>query len=74
MHRAKIDTVVEGKPYAAGAEIKPALDDKRAKSYVAAGLIEEDKGAEDEKLSKDEKQLLEDAKKIDSTGDKKLEK
>lgn len=64
------DSIIEGRPTAKGAEVKGVSEDA-LKSYIKAGLVEELK---EEKLSDDAKQLAEDAKKIDTTSDKRTEK
>ena len=69
-YRAKLATIIKGKPTAEGSLVK--LSDDDAKVYKSAGLIEEVKvDAKDKKA--DEKASAE-AKKIDTSGDKRVEK
>ena len=77
-YRAKIATMIEGRPTSEGAVVTGLTDD-RAKAYVKAGLIEEIKPDEDEKSkSKEEKAadtaFTDAAKKIDTSADKRTEK
>lgn len=73
-YRAKLDSMIAGRPVAKGDEVK-GLSDDRAKAYLEAGLIEEDKP---EAPTKEEKKadtvFTEAAKKIDTTSDKRTEK
>ena len=73
-YRAKLDSMIAGRPVAKGDEVK-GLSEDRVKAYLSAGLIEEDKP---EALTKDEKKadeiFAEAAKKIDTTSDKRTEK
>lgn len=64
------DSIIEGKPTAQGAEVKGVPEDA-LKAYIKAGIVKEMK---DEELSAEAKQLQEDAKKIDTTSDKRTEK
>lgn len=73
-YRAKLDTMIEGKPTAEGALVKGLSDDK-VKAYVEAGLIEEVKAETKTKDEKKADQVFADAaKKIDTTSDKRTEK
>lgn len=66
----KHSSIVEGKPLAEGALVK--LADDKAKPYKDAGIIEEVKeDKEDAKAAKDAKA---EAKKIDTSDDKRVEK
>lgn len=73
-YRATLDTMIEGRPTAEGAEVK-ILSEERAKAYKAAGLIEEIKEEAETKADKKAKETLaEEAKKIDTSSDKRTEK
>ncbi|CCF19158.1 protein of unknown function [Pseudorhizobium banfieldiae] len=73
-YRAKIDTMIDGKPVREGAEVNGLSEDK-AKGYLKAGLIEEDKpAAKDKDTEKTDKVFEDAAKRIDTTSDKRTEK
>lgn len=73
-YRATLDTMIEGRPTAEGAIVRGLSDDK-VKSYKAAGLIEEIKEDAETKAEKKANEVAsEEAKKIDTSSDKRTEK
>lgn len=73
-YRATLDTMIEGKPVREGAEVKGLSEDK-AKAYLKAGLIEEDKpDTKSKDAEKGDKVFEEAAKRINTSSDKRTEK